>query len=691
MSIFPTTQKMDSDSKLCQRTTGLCHSTTSQLSEKSIIDPALYQGTTSQAAEKHLLSSKKSEKHTSEAKAPIDSIGFIPGINPRPTARMSFSAACSVMPQAQHIQRRALQFAEKCKQWSKKCQGTTSVVPQMRQNECRALAPEGFFSGFFLKKRLSCATRLVCALTLLLVCLPAHPQTALYRIAGTVVNAATGVPVPRVTIAALSASDHQPVALVVTGDDGRFAVEGLAAAKFELTASRRGFLTAIYDEHEGNYNTAIVTGEGQQTEDLVFRLTPVASLYGVVTGDGGDPVENAKVMLFLKPRSHNPGDRITLKAETTTDDIGAYDFGYLAPGEYFLAVTAQPWFALHPSAPRQRPEAAASTALDMAYPVTFFDSTTEEVSATPIVLAGGSREEANFNLRTVPALHLAVVETPMKQGWIEYRAVLRREIFGAVIPDNRWEVSADPQAGAVEFTGVAPGHYQLSQDNPPRIADLDAIDSQQVDQNLGNLAIQVSGTLQTTSGAVLPDRIFLSLESLDTVHGQEPKNLFSSNGQFTFESIRQGIYELKASSPEKQLSIASISIGGHFQPGNQLTVIDKPMQLVVTVSLSETRIEGFAHKGEKGASGVMLLLVPKDLAAFPALARRDQSDSDGSFALRDAAPGHYTLVAIENGWDLDWERPEVIVRYLPQGIAVNVTETSGKLVRLSQAVPVQSP
>jgi 5-hydroxyisourate hydrolase-like protein (transthyretin family) len=101
--------------------------------------------------------------------------------------------------------------------------------------------------------------RHVCVLTLLLVCLPALPQAALYRIAGTVVNAATGEPVSRVTVAALSASDHQPVALVVTGDDGRFAVEGLAAAKYELTASRRGFLTALYDDHQGNYNTAIVT------------------------------------------------------------------------------------------------------------------------------------------------------------------------------------------------------------------------------------------------------------------------------------------------------------------------------------------------------------------------------------------------------------------------------------------------
>jgi hypothetical protein len=112
--------------------------------------------------------------------------------------------------------------------------------------------------------------------------------------------------------------------------------------------------------------------------------------------------------------------------------------------------------------------------------------------------------------------------------------------------------------------------------------------------------------------------------------------------------------------------------------------------LVVTLSLSETRIEGFAHKGEKGAPGIMVVLVPKDLAAFPALARRDQSDSDGSFALRDVAPGQYTVVAIENGWDLDWERPEVISHYLPGRVPITVTESSGKLVRLSQAVQVQS-
>ena len=32
----------------------------------------------------------------------------------------------------------------------------------------------------------------------------------------------------------------------------------------------------------------------------------------------------------------------------------------------------------------------------------------------------------------------------------------------------------------------------------------------------------------------------------------------------------------------------------------------------------------------------------------------------GTFSLQDVAPGSYTLVAIENGWDLDWSQPGVI-------------------------------
>jgi len=36
------------------------------------------------------------------------------------------------------------------------------------------------------------------------------------------------------------------------------------------------------------------------------------------------------------------------------------------------------------------------------------------------------------------------------------------------------------------------------------------------------------------------------------------------------------------------------------------------------------------------------------------LVRRDQSDSDGIFTLHSVVAGQYTVVAISDGWDLEW-------------------------------------
>ena len=531
---------------------------------------------------------------------------------------------------------------------------------------------------------------------------PAHPATAPagggYRIAGTVVNAATGEPVRRATVAVLSEGDSHTVEAVESDSEGHFALGGLAAAKYQLTASKRGFRTAFYDEHD-EYSTAIVTGEGQDTGGLVFRLTPGAALHGVVTGDGGDPVEGAKVTLFARPRAHGrapgPGERTIQSNTTTTDDTGAYDFDNLAAGEYVVAVTAEPWYALHSSrtgsktAGRPRTESDAAAALDVAYPVTFFDSTTDEGSAAPIVLAGGAREEADINLHAVPALHL-VVETPRRQDGSIARAELRQTIFGTEFSAESAGFLDAMRTGTVEFTGVAPGHYELSQGDPPRIADVDASTSQQVDPSLGAPTMAVAGTLRAAPGFVLPEGISVSLSSLDGGHGQSMLQANGIRGAFNFAAVPPGTWELAADAPGRTLPISSVTVGNRVRAGNQVTVRDRPVQVVATVSLGETRVEGFVQKNGKGKAGAMVVLVPKEPAAFRALVRRDQSDSDGSFSLHDVAPGQYTVVAIEDGWDLDWAQPEVIGRYLPRGIAVTVTERQGKQVRLSEPVPVES-
>jgi hypothetical protein len=530
---------------------------------------------------------------------------------------------------------------------------------------------------------------------LALATLPALPQTApsssppassLYRIAGKVVNAVTGEPVRRAAMALLAVEDSRPIASVESGNDGSFALEGLPAAKYQLTASRRGFRTAFYDEHD-EFSTAIVTGAGQETGGLLFRLVPGAVLHGVVTADGGDPVADADVMLFLKP--HGTGDRIVEAGSALTDDTGAYEFGNLAAGDYLLAVKAEPWYALHHSSINTRPRPAndPSVALDVAYPVTYFDSTTDEASAFPIVLAGGSREEANITLHAVPALHLTLEAPRAERG--EVMPVLHQTIFGAKVFTESLASPPDPRQATVEFTGIAPGHYEVEQAEP-RIVELDATVNQRVDTSLGTPTVEISGTLQTSFGSSLKDEATVTLEPLDSALRQAPIQAVCLQGAFNFPKVPPGVWELWAESAGRQLPIASIALDGRAHAGNRLTVRDRPLSVVATVSQAETRVEGFARRDDKGMAGVMVVLVPKNRSAFRSLVRRDQSDSDGSFALRDVVPGQYTVVAIQDGWELDWAQPEVLGRYLPRGVAVTITETSGKLIRLSEPVPVQA-
>jgi uncharacterized surface anchored protein len=519
--------------------------------------------------------------------------------------------------------------------------------------------------------------------------LPISAATGTYQIAGTVLNAETGKPVRGATVAVLALEDSSSIGTAQSSDDGRFSIAGLPSGKYQLTASKRGYSTAFYNEHE-QFNSAVVTGAGQDTGNLAFRLVPGAVLRGVVTGDGGDPVAGAQAMLFAKPNGHAPGERIVLTETAVTDDTGTYEFSNLRAGEYLLAVKAEPWYAMHRAMGRSRRDTAspANAALDVAFPITYFDSTTEEASASPIVLAGGSRMEADVSLHAVPALHLQV-DAPRKQDGSIARPELKQYVFGTEMSSQSAGFTDAIRTGATEFTGVAPGQYEITQGDPPRIVEIDANASQQVEPGAGIPAVAVSGTLQNANGSPFNGEATVSLEPADGAQGLKAMEAGFNRGAFSFPAVPAGAWRLRAESDGLQSPVLSIAIGGRVQSGNLVTVADRRLTLVAKLNAGGIRVEGMARKDGTGLAGVMVLLVPKDPAEFPESVRRDESDSDGSFAVRDVAPGQYTLLAIEDGWALDWTRPEVIARYLPGGIAVTVTDTLDKVVRIATPIQVQ--
>lgn len=100
-------------------------------------------------------------------------------------------------------------------------------------------------------------------------------------------------------------------------------------------------------------------------------------------------------------------------------------------------------------------------------------------------------------------------------------------------------------------------------------------------------------------------------------------------------------------------------------------------------------VEGYAKQAGKGVAGAMVVLIPKHPDANRELFRRDQSDLDGSFSLRQVIPGTYTVIAIANGWDLDWSKPAVISRYIARGRTVVVPGQVSHPIQVPDSVEVQ--
>lgn len=535
------------------------------------------------------------------------------------------------------------------------------------------------------------ARRLLAAAAIAVCAAPiAHAQAdvapaANYRIAGRVVNAATGEAVARATVNVLTEEDNHVVASALSDAEGNFAVSGLPAGKFPITAAKRGFRTTYYDEHEESFNTAMVTGPGQETEHLVFQLAPDAVIFGTVTGDGGDPVQGANVMLFRRDRAAPSRNPVTVNA-VNTDDTGAYEFSDLQGGEYFVVVLAQPWYAIHGYSSAGQ---SSENPLDVAYPVTFFDSTTDEASATPIAVAAGERAEANITLHAVPALHLRIPRTSQNSNGPEIQ--VRQVVFGSDLP-----ASSDVESvgrGPWDIKGVAPGHYELETANPPRTLQVDASSSMDIDLGSGTPSQSLDGTVRMADGSA-PGDLILVLSPREEERERASLNAVASKGQFHFDAVPPGDWSLAAfhagTSP-RSLFVESITVSGSATPGDQIKVRNRPLSIAVTLATSQAHVEGFASRDGKAAPGAMIVLVPANPAAYPSLVRRDQSDSDGSFSLRDIPPGRYTVVAIVDGWKLDWQDRAVIARYLPRGQPVTIDTHAGGAVRLPRPVEAVSP
>ena len=503
----------------------------------------------------------------------------------------------------------------------------------------------------------------------------AEPSPGSYQVSGMVVHALSGQPLAGVTVVLAlnvdsdlprltrpnSASRPPEIHPVTTGSDGNFVFTGLKTGKYSLSASKRGFSQQAYEQHE-NFSTAIIVGPDKDSSNLIFRLNPDASITGRIVDEHNEPVADAQVMLY-RDGMQNGRRGIYRMQQIQSSDEGIYRFAHVRPGRFYIAVSATPWYANYAGmrgrpgmmmraidGPTQ-PVEDGNSALDVAFPVTFYPGVTDSAQAEAIELKAGQRESADFTLLAIPSLHIRVISAATEPGQF-VTATLMQQVFDTPEMGQRGRNMSFNQ-GITEISGITPGHYLLQLHSngqnrgpgaPVATRELDINSSMDVNAGDTPAGVNVTGTLRFDGPApsegtrlVLRRRAFAAPVTLQV----SPEGKISNE-----QPVQPDTYDLAF--PVNGFQISQVSASGAKLKGQSIQIGASDVRLTVVAAKSSARIEGVAQKDGKPMSGVMIVLVPEDMDR-PLLYRRDQSDSDGSFNLAAVTPGKYTLLALENG------------------------------------------
>ena len=518
-----------------------------------------------------------------------------------------------------------------------------------------------------------------------------------FRIAGTVVNSLTGQGVPGASVAIAptsQGSDREISKSVRTGTDGHFAFTGLARGKYSLMATARGF-TLQYFNHHDPYATAIAVGPDLDTEHLVFRLQPDAAIEGQVTDENNEPIQNALVRLFQTTTEEGQQKTVPIN-QSQTDDQGEYRIGHLAPGSYYLSVSARPWYAQNFS-PGKKTNTDAdarvtqdAATLDVTYPLTFYAGATDSATATLLQLNAGERQTADITLHAVPSLHLRI-HTGSNDSSVLGRMVFPRisqRIFQGYLDSVFNAPDSWVAPGVIEISGLSPGHYVVEMPASSGASDkgggrawyreVDLSGDADVNASDGAGFTTVGGTILFPDAARVPARASMQLSNPDT--GETYRSDINEKGRFDFtaEEVRPGRYVV-ALEDSQGFFLHGLSATGAKVIGRTIEIAGATnVQIKGTASHGAALVQGTALRNDQPYAGAMIVLVPQDPGNNAPLFRRDQSDSDGTFNLPSVVPGQYTVIAIANGWDLEWANPAVLQPYLKQGERIEVP-VDGKL------------
>jgi hypothetical protein len=519
-------------------------------------------------------------------------------------------------------------------------------------------------------------------------------EQSTYTLRGKVVNSVTGEPVRGALVQAYFNVQRS----ALTGPDGTFQFEGLRVNLGSVAVRKPGYFSPdeIHTSRfsTSRYNAAVTLGPDQPP--IVLKLVPEGLIYGHISGDGGEPIENMPVHLFSEAVEN--GQKAPREIRTVnTNEEGEFRAAELAAGKYFLFVGPSQEEGFDP---RGRGQSAQG------YAGTFYAASPDLASATPIEIAAGARVEINLALSPQSFFRVSGSFSGVSQN--EGVGVQFMNATGQSVGSLS---SFDPVKGTFQTTPMPPGAYTVTAQAQDPKTQRQFFASRSL-----NLNSDLSGVhLMLTPGAVIPVEVRLELIHSDSTASQPqfffggPRRmnnsvparvaLTSKDGlsqmQFASESIGNAENDPQAirNVPPGTYTVAIYPTGPYYAESARSGSTDllresllvsaggsvQPIQIVLRddfATLSGT----VSEDGHAVSEMVQVLAIPENA---PAQARPiATSHPQGLFNLGQLAPGPYKILAVDRQDGFEYANPEVLNKYLSKARDITLSPNQNAKVDL---------
>ncbi len=562
--------------------------------------------------------------------------------------------------------------------------------------------------------------------------------TGTASIAGTVWLAGDmKAPARKARVTLTNVAQSTPGQTATTDDNGAFMFTGLPAGRFEIRATKPGYLRASYGaSRPERAGTPVVVKEGETVAGLTMTMARGGVITGTVRDQGGRPAANLSVRVLKIGYRALTGERTlgapNAGATVMTDDRGVYRAYGLPPGGYLILAdldslstrSSGPYatdIRVLSSADLQKAMQAArfggttgaraaapasTTAPRMDYAPVFHPGVTD-IAAAGTVALGLSEERSGVDI-AIQLAATATVRVTVTDPSGALPPMLSVNLFRAG-PDVEMLAGAGIRGfstsptgpGQYQFAAVTPGLYTVkaaigrgrgaAPNEPIKWAKAD------INVNGGDLdvplelkpGIAINGRV-VFEGGPPPDPADLQQLSFRLMPLGSGGQLMSSGGgrvdgdaRFTFAGIAPDTYQFATSwtapAASDRWTLKGSVVNGRDAYESPLTIApDDRIDWTVTYTTTPTTLTGvFQDRSGHVATDYYLLVFSADRAFWTPGSRRVRTArpaTDGAFVVKGVPAGEYYLAALTDLEPGEWNDPTLLERLIPTAARVVLRE-----------------